>query len=600
VVTRIDNDRRRSDPKIPPTANWHSSFIDDFAAGDSRRRHRTFFDVWPNVVGEYAVASTLDIRSLPGYAAAKESAALVVTDPAINPDTGFPIISVRVPIFRAGVFLGCASVNITFDILSHFLAANRASRNSITIIADPTHGMIIAASEKEKGVRGADGKLQVAKLENIDDPDVQAAYRLHVQTNQDEFMFESPRDGRELSASFARFPESFGHPWQSVVLTPTDDFVGGLKATNQQIVMVIVALTAIELLLIYFLSRRLSRPIESLSRELKSVENLSFEQQENRASGIREIAQLQSAASLLRNSLKSFSSFAPVDLVKGLVKSGIPLRLGVEARVMTVFFSDLEGFSTHAERMSSGDLLSHMSAYFEQVSRAIGDEKGTVDKFIGDGVMAFWGAPMALPDHTLRACAGALRAARRMELVNEAWRSEGRRTFRIRIGLNRADVLVGNVGSSERFSYTVMGDGVNVASRLEGINKAYGTTICISDSVYDAVSSEILARPLRRVQVKGREQAFMIYELLGMTGSRDPELAARPNSETLCEMTRVASARFEQSDFAGAAESYRAILREFPADPVATAMLEACAAGIDRAKVAANSPSVVPGEAGDP
>jgi adenylate cyclase len=214
--------------------------------------------------------------------------------------------------------------------------------------------------------------------------------------------------------------------------------------------------------------------------------------------------------------------------------------------------------------------------------------------------MAFWGAPMALPDHALRACAGTLRAARRMERVNETWRAEGRRTFRIRIGLNRADVLVGKVGSSERFSYTVMGDGVNVAARLEGINKAYGTTICISDSVYDAVASEVLARPLRRVQVKGREQAFMIYELLGIAGSSDPELAVRPGDEKLSEMTWAASARFEQGDLAGAAEDYRAILQVFPADPVATAMLEACAAGIDQTKVAPNSPSVVPAEGGDP
>jgi adenylate cyclase len=221
-----------------------------------------------------------------------------------------------------------------------------------------------------------------------------------------------------------------------------------------------------------------------------------------------------------------------------------------------------------------------MSSYFEQVSRAISDEKGTVDKFIGDGVMAFWGAPMALPDDALRACAGALRAARRMERINETWRAEGKRTFRIRIGLNRADVLVGNVGSSERFSYTVMGDGVNVAARLEGMNKAFGTAICISDSVYDAAASEVLARPMRRVQVKGREQAFMIYELLAIAGSGDPELAARPGDEKLSEMTWAASARFERGDLAGAAEGYRAVLQDFPDDPIATAMLEACMASV--------------------
>jgi adenylate cyclase len=573
VVTRIDADRRRSDPKIPADANWHSSYIDDFAAGEGRKRHRTFFDTWEHVVGAYDVASTLDVRTLPGYAAAKQSGRLVVSDPAVNPDTGYPIIYVRVPIVRGGVFIGCATANLTFDVLSQFLANHRASPNSKTIIADPNDGRIVAASERKIGVRMIDGHLQIARLETVGDEDAREAYRLQTQTKQDEFLFRSPRDGRELSASFARFPEAFGHPWQAIVLTPTDDFIGQLRATNRQIVIIIAALSALELFLIYFLSRRLSQPIESISRALKSIEDLSFDQATHRPSNVREIAQLQSAAALLRNSLQSFSSFAPVELVRNLIKSGIPLALGVEKQFLTIFFSDVENFSTHAEQMAPDDLLSQISVYFEQVSRAIADECGTVDKFIGDGVMAFWGAPLPLTDGVLRACRGALRAARRMQRTNQSWLAEGRPQFRIRIGLNSADVLVGNVGSSERFSYTVMGDGVNVAARLEGMNKTFGTTICISDSVFDAVAPKIVARPLRQVQVKGRTQAFMVYELLGITDSDDPELAARADDKKLSEMTWIASGYYEKGDFAAAALRYAEILKAYPNDAVAKSML---------------------------
>ena len=419
----------------------------------------------------------------------------------------------------------------------------------------------------------SDGKLEVARLENIADDDVREAYRLQTQTNQNDFLFSSPRNGQELSASFARFPESFGRPWESIIITPTNDFIGNLKATNQQIVVVIVALTAFELFLIYLLSRGLSRPIENVSRDLKFVENLSFEHPTSRPSKVREIAQLQSAVSLLHNSLLSFSSFAPVDVVRGLIKSGIPLALGVERRFLTILFSDLENFSTHAEKSTADALLDQMSVYFEQVTGAISDEKGTVDKFIGDGIMAFWGAPIVTPEHALHACAGAVRAARRMERINEAWRAEGKPTFRIRIGLNSADVLVGNVGSSKRFSYTVMGDGVNVAARLEGMNKMFGTTICISDSVFDVVATEIVARPLRRVQVKGRKQEFMIYELLGMANSEDPDLAARPKDKLLGEMTSVASGYLENGDFAEAARRYQALLELFPEDALAKSIL---------------------------
>jgi adenylate cyclase len=577
VVTRIDDDRRRSDPKIPVTANWHSSYIDEFSAGKNRARHRTFFDTWPHVVGQYDVATTMDVRAYPGWEEAKHTGALAVTRPAINPDTGYPIIFLRFPIISNGEFIGCASANITMDILSRFLASHRASPHSTAVIADKTDGTIIALPEKQSAVRTVAGRLEVAKLNDIADDNVRAAYHLHGERMEDNFLFRSPVDGQEWSALFADFPADFKLPWQAIVLTPTDDFVGTLKAANRQILIVIIFLTAAELVLIYFLSRRLSRPIESVSQELKSVEGLSFERAPRQESKIREIAQLESAASLLRSSLQSFSSFVPLDIVRQLIKSGTPLTLGVEPRLITIFFSDLQDFSTHAERLAPNELLDQMSAYFEEVSRAISDEQGTVDKFIGDGVMAFWGAPIAQPDHALRACAGALRATRRMEKLNETWVAEGRSGFRIRIGLNSASVLVGNVGSSQRLSYTVMGDGVNVAARLEGVNKLFGTTICISDSVYDAAAASIVARPVRKIQVKGRESAFMIYTLVGIEDSDDPELRVRGEDRKLVEMTWVASKYFERGNRAEAAREYRRILEAFPHDPVATALLRDCA-----------------------
>lgn len=148
----------------------------------------------------------------------------------------------------------------------------------------------------------------------------------------------------------------------------------------------------------------------------------------------------------------------------------------------------------------------------------------------------------------------------------------------LRIGLHCADVLVGNVGSSERLSYTVMGDGVNVAARLEGINKTFGTTICISDSVIEAVEPKILARPIRKVQVKGRNREFMIYELLGIRASDDPELKPPDDAARLCELTRGASSHFERGEFDQAARRYEDILGAFPDDPIAKSLLAMCLA----------------------
>ena len=578
VVTRIDEDRRRADPRIPATANWHASYIDAITFALSRVRHRKFFDIWPNQVGKYDVGTDIDIRTLPGYQSAKTTHTLAVTEPSINPDTGFPIISLRIPIFRGVEFLGCASANITVDVLSRFLDRNRASARSTTFVADRNNGKIIAFPDKQKGVRIENGKLKIATLADIDDPDVREAHRQRVRTGNDRFVFQSPTNGEDLIAAFASFPSGFGQPWQVVTLTPIDDFVGTLKATNRLMMVIIIGLTMVELFFIYFAASRLSRPVENVSRQLQAIESLNFDTPARPPSNIQEIAKLESAASLLRTSLKSFSSFVPLDVVRQLIKSGIPLTLGVEPRFLTVFFSDLENFSSHSETLAPDDLLVQISTYLEEVSSAISVEGGTVDKFIGDGVMAFWNAPVQRPDHVLRACAAAVRAARRMERVNNAWQAEGRPRIHLRVGLNCANVLVGNIGSSSRLSYTALGDGVNVAARLEGINKLFGTTICISDSIYDHAQADILARPIKRVQVKGRKTEFMIYELLALRNSDDPDLRIRDRDEQLSVMTWQASQRFEAGDAPAAELAYRDILKEFPEDSMAKSMIAECAA----------------------
>ena len=194
--------------------------------------------------------------------------------------------------------------------------------------------------------------------------------------------------------------------------------------------------------------------------------------------------------------------FAPIGVVRTLIDFGQPIEPGVEPRFMTIFFADVEGFTAIAEQLSSRELSEQTSHYFEMVTSAVAEEGGTIDKFIGDCVMALWGAPSAGENHVFRACVAARGGSDRL---NASWAAEGRKQMRVRIGLHCDTVVVGNVGSRARLSYTVMGDGVNVASRIEGLNKQFGTSICISENVYDPVSDLIVARALGRVSVKGRK-----------------------------------------------------------------------------------------------
>jgi adenylate cyclase len=569
VVTRIDADRRRSDPRIPARGNWHSSWVDPFVV-PHRQRHRTFFETWPQPIGGYDVDSDLDMRVLTQYRMAKANDGLGITDPSINPDTGYPIISLAYPVHVDGKFAGVAAANITLTAMSRFLHTHKVSRNSITVIADRL-GDVIAHPIEAEGVRHDGGVIRLTTLTQLDEPQVvEAVHRRGQRLGRDRFTFES--QGREYIAAFSGFPADFGKDWEVLVVTPTDDFVSGLKRTNRQLLWMMVALALVESVLIYFMAKRISRPIEIVSETIQSIRRLAFPERLPSGSRILEIAQLQRATALLDNALRSFSVFVPVGLVRRLIDSGKPLQPEVEQRFMTVMFSDVEGFTTLAEQLAPAELTEQTSRYFENVTSAVAEEQGTIDKFIGDSVMAFWGAPAALDDHAFHACRAALRANHRMARLNAEWAGTARKPMRVRLGVHCGDVVVGNVGSPQRLSYTVMGDGVNIASRVEGLNKQFGTTICISDAVLSQVGDRVVARPLELLSVRGRSGRFMVHELLGIAGSDDPELAAGPRDLRLCELTAAAWSALADGQLAEAERRYEAVLSEFPNDPVARYM----------------------------
>jgi adenylate cyclase len=276
---------------------------------------------------------------------------------------------------------------------------------------------------------------------------------------------------------------------------------------------------------------------------------------------------LSKAIDTLDATVRSFASFVPVGLVKQLIASDQKLELGGHSRFLTIFFSDLEAFSALSEEVPTQELMVRVSAYFEIVTKAVNDQAGTIDKFIGDGVMAFWGAPALLEDHAWRACLAALQIERGMDVLNQRWQSEELKPLKIRIGIHSDAVLVGNVGSIERMGYTVVGDGVNIAARLENINKEFGTRICISQSVFKEAGERLCVRPIDDVTVRGRRAKIPVYELMGAFGA-DPAFEPDPATVRLCRLTRLAHEALMQEDFALALSRYHEVLAEFPDDTV--------------------------------
>jgi adenylate cyclase len=237
---------------------------------------------------------------------------------------------------------------------------------------------------------------------------------------------------------------------------------------------------------------------------------------------------------------------------------------------VTVFFSDIAGFTSISEKLQPEALVTLLNQYLSEMSDIVLNNRGTVDKFIGDAVMAIFGAPVDYPDHAASACVSALKMQERLLELNKKWSTDGFPPVNCRVGLNTGDVLVGNMGSSRRMDYTVMGDEVNLASRLEGANKAYGTRLMISEATYLDAKDVVEARELDLLAVVGKQKPVRVYQLLAQKGALSPEMAK------LLSFYAQALSIYRQARFADALEAFQKCLAIIPDDSVTKVYIERC------------------------
>ena len=217
----------------------------------------------------------------------------------------------------------------------------------------------------------------------------------------------------------------------------------------------------------------------------------------------------------------TFSKFVSKEVVDELLKNPEKIRLGGERREISVFFSDIRGFTTLSETLSAEELVSVLNEYLSTMTNSLIEYKGTIDKYMGDAIMAFWGAPLPLEEHAYYACIASLVQIEKLKILQKSWEKRKLPYIDIGIGLNTGSAVVGNMGSSYRMDYTCMGDSVNLGSRLEGSNKNYGTKIIISEYTYEKVKDKVYTREIDLVRVKGKNHPVRIYELLGLVNDAD-------------------------------------------------------------------------------
>lgn len=222
---------------------------------------------------------------------------------------------------------------------------------------------------------------------------------------------------------------------------------------------------------------------------------------------------------------RAFQRFVSPEVVEQIAKDPAALHFGGEVRTLTVLFSDVRDFTTYTERHKPQETVHMLREYFTHMVEQVQTHQGTLDKFIGDAIMAIFGAPLAVPNHAEQACRAALAMIAELEKLQAKWVGEGREPFRIGIGINTGEMVVGNLGSEQVFAYTVVGDAVNLGSRLESLTKEFGTPILISEATYEAVKHVLPGRHLGQVKVKGKEIPVNIYALEGAAKRRAQRVA---------------------------------------------------------------------------
>ena len=326
-----------------------------------------------------------------------------------------------------------------------------------------------------------------------------------------------------------------------------------------QILAMGIAVLTVGLLVMLVLSNRIVHPIRLLVEGTQRVVKGDYSWQSEVRSR-DEVGTLTTAFNHMVEGLREkemirnlFGKYVHPSIISDFIENPDALQLGGQRRVQTLMFSDVAGFTTISENMDAEHLVGFLNQYLGAMTEELSDCEGIMDKYLGDGIMAFFGPPFAKRNHALQACRAALRMEAKLGELREEWRAQGQPLMYARIGLATGEVIVGNVGSEKSQDFTCIGDIVNLSSRLEGVNKFYGTTIIIEEKTRELAGDAIVTRELDAVRVKGREGGTRIFELVALKGDTTAEQSA------LIGQYETALAHYRERQFHDAAAIFSAL-----------------------------------------
>lgn len=459
-------------------------------------------------------------------------------------------ISIGNPLYDAnGDLEAVIGADVTFSLLSNFLSRQKIGKTGRVFILD-RQGKVVApdllpSAEENSGINS----------------ELIAAAYLHYSQNPSQPDFVIKRHGVEYLAYLSSLPHVFGSDWILLSLAPLDDFLGQMIGTLHEVVAISLLILLLSGIVVVYFASRISSPIVQLSKEVDKISQLDLDSNTRVSSRIKEIILMDNSIAAMRLVIRSFARYVPKEIVKDLFLKKEEIALGGELKEITIFFSDIAGFTSIAESHPIETVIPLLAEYFHEMSKIILESHGTIDKFLGDGIMAFWGAPMDFSDHAARACNAALECKAMLIKLNQKRKDAHLPEFQTRFGINTGKAIVGNIGTEDRMNYTVIGDAVNITSRLQEVDKIYQTSIIISEDTYKQLGEEFIARPLDFVAVKGKKEKTKIYELIGKRGSGVSE-----EQIALCKAFTEAYGAMERNEWELAKILFTAIAQQFPQD----------------------------------
>ncbi len=480
----------------------------------------------PRFLERTLMPSDFSSIDLPWYKAAIAADHTVWTLDHSFPDGSRPAVTISGRFDLHKQFIGVIAVSIELRQLSQYMAGLHVGTSGTVVILDSKGGIIASPDPAEQKAENAGGMRDISEVTMAESPLLVTA-REAIAANHVDLAKVSmtqplaPFRAADGALYFVSLSSLQFLDWTIVTVIPEKDFLGNIDRNTQRLVYALIVFTLIMLGVAILLADRLiGRPLIRIAGQLHHIEEFRLDQIQHVPSSLKELDNLSAALIQMAQGLTSFKKYLPTELVRTLVSQGIEARPGGEQQMLTVFFCDLAGFTALSERLGAG-IVPVLTEYLSAASHAILGEGGTIDKFIGDAVMAFWGAPVSNPAHAVAACRAALACQQLMTKLHTLDDAGERTQLRLRIGINTGAMLVGNIGSEERLNYTVIGDTVNLASRLEAINKLYGTGIIIGEATCRAAGDAIVTRELDRVAVYGRVGSTAIFELLAMADDAD-------------------------------------------------------------------------------